>query len=293
MAGVYLAVRADGEFRQQVAIKLVRAGLDSDEVLSRFRNERQTLAGLDHPNIVKLLDGGSNPEGTPYLVMDYVEGSPIDEYCDRHKLSVEERLHLFGRVCEAVEYAHQKQVIHRDLKPSNILVTADGVPKLLDFGIAKVLSAQRSDEALRLTHTGARCMTPAYASPEQVRGKFTPLARRYRHSRPNLKRISRRLHGLSNLIDAFRPALFMKQGQSRPTSAIEELPSARRVLENISIDRHAWHSVTRNIFAVRCSTSATFQAFTSDPLCAQDFCKLLVKWTFLWELRQQEPCHPR
>ena len=165
----------DRAHRQQVAIKLVRAGLDSDEVLSRFRNERQTLAGLDHPNIVKLLDGGSSPEGTPYLVMDYVEGSPIDEYCDRQRLSVEERLHLFGKVCEAVEHAHQKQVIHRDLKPSNILVTADGVPKLLDLGIAKVLSAQVSDEALRLTHTGARCMTPAYASPEQVRSNRQPL----------------------------------------------------------------------------------------------------------------------
>jgi len=176
MASVYLAVRADGEFRQQVAIKLVRAGSDSDEVLSRFRNERQTLAGLDHPNVVKLLDGGSTSEGTPYLVMDYVEGSPIDEYCERQGLSVEECLHLFGKVCEAVEYAHQKQVIHRDLKPSNILVTADGVPKLLDFGIAKVPSAQRSDEALRLTHTGARCMTPAYASPEQVRGKSPTFA---------------------------------------------------------------------------------------------------------------------
>jgi serine/threonine protein kinase len=176
MAGVYLAVRTDGEFRQQVAIKLVRAGLDSNEVLSRFRNERQTLSGLDHPNIVKLLDGGSTAERTPYLVMDYVEGTPIDEYCDRHKLSIEERLHLFGKVCEAVEYAHQKRVIHRDLKPSNILVTADGVPKLLDFGIAKVLSAQSSDEALRLTHTGTRCMTPAYASPEQVRGKSPTFA---------------------------------------------------------------------------------------------------------------------
>ncbi len=170
MAAVYLAVRADGEFRQQVAIKLIRSGLDSGEVLRRFRNERQTLAGLDHPNIVKLLDGGSTPEGLPYLVMDYVEGSPIDEYRDRHKLGVEERLGLFGQVCEAVEHAHQKRVIHRDLKPSNILVTADGVPKLLDFGIAKVLNPQGSEQGL-LTHTGTRCMTPAYASPEQVRGK--------------------------------------------------------------------------------------------------------------------------
>jgi serine/threonine protein kinase/tetratricopeptide (TPR) repeat protein len=170
MAAVYLAVRADGEYRQQVAIKLIRPGLDSGEVLRRFRNDRQTLAGLDHPNIVKLLDGGSTPEGLPYLVMDYVEGSPIDQYCDNRKLSVDERLRLFSKVCGGVQYAHQKRVIHRDLKPSNILVTAEGVPKLLDFGIAKVLSPELSGQALA-TQTGARCMTPAYASPEQVRGR--------------------------------------------------------------------------------------------------------------------------
>jgi serine/threonine protein kinase len=170
MAGVYLAVRADGEFRRQVAIKLVRPSADSQEVLKRFRQERQTLAGLDHPNIVKLLDGGSTPERVPYLVMDYVEGSPIDEYCDSHKSSVEERLRLFSKACEAVQYAHQKQVIHRDLKPSNILVTAEGVPKLLDFGIAKVLTPDFSEQA-PATETVARCMTPAYASPEQVRGR--------------------------------------------------------------------------------------------------------------------------
>src|SRR5262245_39565330 len=152
MAAVFLAKRADGEFSRQVAIKLLLPGLDSDEVLSRFRRERQTLAALDHPNIVKLLDGGSTPEGLPYLVMDYVEGSPIDEYCDTHKLSIEQRLRLFGKVCEAVQHAHEKLVIHRDLKPGNILITADGVPKLLDFGIAKVmepgaqLTAVRSEE---------------------------------------------------------------------------------------------------------------------------------------------------
>ena len=157
MAGVYLAVRADGEFRRQVAIKLVRPTADSHEVLKRFRQERQTLAGLDHPNIVKLLDGGSTPERVPYLVMDYVEGSPIDEYCDRHRLSVEERLRLFSKACEAVQYAHQKQVIHRDLKPSNILVTTEGVPKLLDFGIAKVLSPDFSEQArLRASPTELR-----------------------------------------------------------------------------------------------------------------------------------------
>jgi serine/threonine protein kinase/tetratricopeptide (TPR) repeat protein len=167
MAAVYLAARADGEFRRQVAIKLILPGADRDEVLNRFRRERQTLADLDHPHIVKLLDGGSTPEGTPYLVMDYVEGSPIDEYCDRHRLSVDERLLLFSKVCGGVHYAHQKRVIHRDLKPSNILVTSDGVPKLLDFGIAKVLGPEFPGKA-QDTQMGTQCMTRAYASPEQV-----------------------------------------------------------------------------------------------------------------------------
>src|SRR5215471_10549724 len=171
MAAVFLARRADDEYTKEVAIKLVQPGLDSREQLSRFRNERQTLAGLDHPNIVKLLDGGSTTDGLPFLVMDYVEGSPIDEYCDRHKLHIDERLHLFCRVCEAVEYAHEKSIVHRDLKPSNILVTADGVPRLLDFGIAKVLDPETAAQSLVLTHTGTRCMTPAYASPEQMRGQ--------------------------------------------------------------------------------------------------------------------------
>ncbi|MGA7411081.1 MAG: protein kinase [Bryobacteraceae bacterium] len=170
MAAVFLASRADDEYRHQVAVKLVQPGLDGSDVLSRFRNERQTLAGLDHPNIVKLLDGGTTPEGLPFLVMDYVEGSPIDEYCDRHKLSVDERLNLFGKVCAAVHYAHQKLVIHRDLKPSNILVVANGTPKLLDFGIAKVLNPEPTAQDLLVTQTGTRCMTPAYASPEQMRG---------------------------------------------------------------------------------------------------------------------------
>jgi serine/threonine protein kinase len=170
MAAVFLAVRSDDEYRKQVAIKLVPPGLDSGELVSRFRNERQTLAGLDHPNIVKLLDGGSTTEGLPFLVMDYVEGSPIDEYCDEHKLSVDDRLHLFGKVCDAVQYAHDKLVVHRDLKPSNILVVADGTPRLLDFGIAKVQNPE-SSQGLLVTQTGTRCMTPAYASPEQMHGK--------------------------------------------------------------------------------------------------------------------------
>ena len=171
MAAVYLAARADHEFSKLVAIKLVQPGLDSQHLLSRFRNERQTLAGLDHPNIVKLLDGGSTPEGLPFLVMDYVEGYPIDDYCDQHKLCINDRLRVFTRVCEAVQYAHHHGVIHRDLKPGNILVTSDGTPKLLDFGIAKVLNPESAHAPLLSTEYGLRCMTPAYASPEQMRGR--------------------------------------------------------------------------------------------------------------------------
>jgi eukaryotic-like serine/threonine-protein kinase len=171
MAAVFQAVRADDEYQKEVAVKLVLPGLDSQDVLRRFRNERQTLAGLEHPNIVRLLDGGSAPGGLPFFVMEYVEGGPIDEYCDRHKLSVDERLRLFGEVCDAVQFAHEKLVIHRDLKPSNILVMADGTPKLLDFGIAKVLDPEPGTHGWLATQTGLRCMTPAYASPEQTLGK--------------------------------------------------------------------------------------------------------------------------
>src|SRR6185503_1730225 len=140
MGDVYLAVRADDEYQKRVAIKVVQHGLGNPEVLRRFRNERQILAGLDHPYIARLLDGGTTPDGMPYVVMEYVEGVPIDRYCDNHGLSIDERLKLFRDVCAAVHYAHQNLVIHRDIKPGNILVTADGVPKLLDFGIAKLLN---------------------------------------------------------------------------------------------------------------------------------------------------------
>ena len=170
MAVVYLAERADKEYRKRVAIKMVRPGVDSDQILRRFRNERQTLATLDHPNIVKLLDGGSTSQGLPYLVMDYVEGVPIDQYCDGHRLSIEERLPLFRTVCKVVHYAHQKLVIHRDLKPSNILITKDGIPRLLDFGIAKLLNPECFQTTL-VTMGDFHPMTPEYASPEQVRGE--------------------------------------------------------------------------------------------------------------------------
>ena len=166
MGEVYRAARADGQYDQQVAIKLVRVGLDTSFLLERFRHERQILASLDHPNIARLLDGGTTENGTPYLVMELLEGVPIDQYCDEHKLSVTQRLQLFRQVCGAVQYAHQRLVIHRDLKPSNVLVTREGVPKLLDFGIAKILD-QSSDAQTTL----GQSMTPEYASPEQIRGE--------------------------------------------------------------------------------------------------------------------------
>ncbi len=168
MGAVFLAERADDEYRKQVALKLIKRGMDTESVLRHFRNERQILAGFDHPNIARLLDGGTTEGGLPYFVMEYVEGLPIDEYCNAHALSVVERLKLFREVCAAVSYAHRHLVIHRDIKRSNIVVTAEGVPKLLDFGIAKIL--QHGDEPLA-TMTGMRMMTPEYASPEQIRGQ--------------------------------------------------------------------------------------------------------------------------
>ncbi|HSS52911.1 MAG TPA: serine/threonine-protein kinase, partial [Thermoanaerobaculia bacterium] len=165
MGAVYLAVRADEEFDQRVALKLVGTG-SAAEIVRRFRAERQILAHLDHPNIAKLLDGGTAEDGRPYFVMEYVEGRPIDEVAG--SLPLRERLALFREVCAAVHFAHQNLVVHRDLKPANVLVTADGVPKLLDFGIAKLLDPGRTDPAL--SELGLRPMTLQYASPEQVGG---------------------------------------------------------------------------------------------------------------------------
>jgi serine/threonine protein kinase len=170
MGDVYLAERADEEYQQQVAIKLVRSGVFSRQVQGRLRMERQILATLQHPNIARLLDGGRAPDGTPYLVMEYIDGEPIDAYCDRRRLSPEERLALVRTVCAAVHYAHQNLIVHRDLKPNNILITPQGVPKLLDFGIAKLLDTRQSASTLAVTHAEYRVMTPAHASPEQVRG---------------------------------------------------------------------------------------------------------------------------
>lgn len=169
MGTVYLAERAEGDFEQRAALKLIRPGMDSEQILDRFRGERQILARLQHPDIARLLDGGLTDEGRPYFAMEYVEGLPIHRYCDEHRLDVDERLRLFLKVCGAVTYAHRSLVVHRDLKPDNILVTNDGDVRLLDFGIAKVLEEGESADAT--TRTAFRVMTPGHASPEQVRGE--------------------------------------------------------------------------------------------------------------------------
>src|SRR5919205_950410 len=174
MGAVYKASRADNEFNKRAAIKLVKRGMDTDFILRRFRKERQILAALDHPHIAGLLDGGTTEDGLPYFVMEFIEGQPLYSYCDTNKLSITERLKLFRSICDAVHYAHQKQVVHRDIKPSNVLVTSEGVPKLLDFGIAKLLNPTLAGD---ITHdptaTAMRLMTPEYASPEQVQGAPT------------------------------------------------------------------------------------------------------------------------
>jgi Tol biopolymer transport system component/serine/threonine protein kinase/Tfp pilus assembly protein PilF len=180
MGAVYLAIRADNEFSKRVAIKLIKRGMDTDFIIRRFRNERQILANLDHPNIARLFDGGTTNDGLPYFVMEYIEGLPITRYCDFHQLSINERLRLFLRVCAAVQFAHQNLIIHRDIKPGNILVTSDGTPKLLDFGIAKILNPDFSQDTSDPTATAMRLMTPVYASPEQARGEsVTPASDQY------------------------------------------------------------------------------------------------------------------
>ena len=171
MGSVYLARRADGQFEQRVALKLHRSDITRDDVRRRFLAERQILARISHPNIAGLLDGGITEDGRSYFVMEYVDGSTLDKFCDEHRLDVPDRLRLFLSVCEAVQHAHRNLVVHRDLKPSNILVTADGSVKLLDFGIAKLLDAGEFAQPADLTQAGVRLLTPDYASPEQVLGE--------------------------------------------------------------------------------------------------------------------------
>ncbi len=170
MGTVYLGFRATDEFRQSVAVKLVSRGMDSRAILGRFRNERRILAALEHPNIARLFDGGSTPDGRPYFVMEHVDGLTVTEYCRTRTPDIQMRLRIFLDICSAVEHAHRRMVIHRDIKPGNILVLPDGTPKLLDFGIAKILDDPDSAEGA-LTGTQTRLLTPEYASPEQVLGE--------------------------------------------------------------------------------------------------------------------------
>jgi eukaryotic-like serine/threonine-protein kinase len=172
MGAVYLAIRQNSDFKQKVALKLIKRGMDSEAIQTRFAIERRILSTLKQPNIAQLLDGGISSEGLPFFVMEFVEGKPLNEFCSENNLSLEARLEIFRRICSAVEHAHKNLIIHRDLKPSNVLVTADGTPKLLDFGIAKLLS----DEDSETTATQAKIFTPEYASPEQILGKTVTTA---------------------------------------------------------------------------------------------------------------------
>ena len=174
MGAVYLAKRADGQFHKRAAIKVLKRGTDTEEVLRRFRIERQILAELEHPNITRLLDAGTTADGLPYFVMEFVEGTPITRFVQRENVDLRRRLSLFVKVCSAVELAHRHQVIHRDIKPHNVLVNADREPKLLDFGIAKLLNVD-SDEGIR-TVAAERRLTPLYAAPEQRTGQPETIA---------------------------------------------------------------------------------------------------------------------
>jgi non-specific serine/threonine protein kinase/serine/threonine-protein kinase len=171
MGAVYLGVRDDDVFQKRVAVKVLKRGMDTESIVRRFRRERQILAGLEHPYIAGLLDGGTTSDGLPYFAMEYVEGQLIVDYCDARGLDTTERLQLFRQVCSAVQYAHQNLIVHRDIKPANVLVTADGTPRLLDFGIAKLLNPELAGHTLAPTALGLQMMTPEYASPEQVRGE--------------------------------------------------------------------------------------------------------------------------
>lgn len=169
MGVVYLAKREDSGFAPVVALKVIKRGMDTEDIVRRFETERKVLSGLNHPNIARLIDGGTTEEGLPFFALEYIEGVPLDKYCDSNRLSTRDRLVLFQKICAAVHYAHQNLIVHRDLKPGNILVSTQGEPKLLDFGIAKLLNPSLF-EISEVTGPGMRLMTPEYASPEQVRG---------------------------------------------------------------------------------------------------------------------------
>ncbi len=233
MGSVYLGARDDGAFEQHVAIKVLRRGVDTDDVLARFRRERQILASFDHPNIARLLDGGATSDGRPFLVMEYVNGEPFTTWCAARRLDVGARLALFTKICDAVEYAHQRLVVHRDLKPSNILVDGSGTPKLLDFGIAKLLDDEPADDS-PVTRTGHIYATPRYASPEQLRGEPVTTATDVYQLGLLLYELLAGVHPMADVepsLEAMRRAL--REGALRPPSEVTGLRSMRGDLDAI------------------------------------------------------------
>ncbi len=238
MGVVFLAEQRGENFSQKVALKLIKRGMDTNLVLKRFLMERQILANLEHPNIARLFDGGTTPDNLPYFVMEYVEGDSIKKYCETHRYGTKERLQLFIKVCAAISHAHQKLIIHRDIKPSNILVTEAGEPKLLDFGIAKLLSPDWNDSRTEPTVTDFRLMTPEYASPEQMKGKMTTTA-------TDVYSLGVVLY---ELLTGTRP---FKYGGKNPTEISDELLTKAPVrpsdaIENTSKNKGATRSETPN-----------------------------------------------
>ncbi len=246
MGEVYLAMRDDDQFEQKVALKLVRPGYRSSQMLARFRMERQVLARLTHPNITQLLDGGIDQDGRPYLVMQYVEGISITKFCDKHALSIEERLNLFRTVCSAVQHAHRNLVVHRDLKPSNILVTEEGTVKLLDFGIAKLLDPEW-DITMAVTQSQFRLMTPEYAAPEQVRGATITTATDVYALGVLLYELlcGRRPYSLSNRMQAEIERIVCDVTPTRPSTAISEADPARASITAETISKARRTGVSR------------------------------------------------
>ncbi len=224
MGVVYLAVRTDDVYHKEVAVKLVWPGMQRAEIIRRFKRERQILGALEHPNIARLLDGGATEEGWPYVVMEYVDGQPITDYCTAQQVSIEDRLRLFRDVCAAVEYAHRKSIIHRDLKPSNIFVTKEGVVKLLDFGIAKLLTPEGRIEPATLTQTALNLMTPEYASPEQIRNEEITAA-------SDVYSLGVLLYELLTGVRPYRIKSFLPHEISQAICEIEPEPPSHRIAE--------------------------------------------------------------
>ncbi|HEX6189102.1 MAG TPA: protein kinase [Pyrinomonadaceae bacterium] len=238
MGVVYLAERADGHYQQQVALKVIKRGMDSRDVVRRFRRERQILANLTHQNISKLLDGGTTADGLPYFVIEHVEGLPIDEYSRVNCLSLRKRLELFLDACAAVQYAHDRKVMHRDLKPDNILITSDGTAKLLDFGIAKFLDGDQSTSTRTQTDTALRLFTPEYASPEQLRGtRLSEASDVYSLGMVLYKLLTGR-HPYR--LDSREPNEILKSladtELERPSTAVGKLVSGRNGISNDGVD---------------------------------------------------------